>query len=690
MGVVYKARDQRLERAVALKFLPRMLASNDYARRRLIEEAKAASALDHPNICTIFDIEETSESELFIAMAYYPGETLSELIDQGPLPLEQALDFAIQIGQGLAAAHEALIIHRDIKPSNVIITSRGTAKILDFGLAKARGERDESASEVTGTPRYMSPEQLRGFAVDQRTDIWSLAIVLYEMLTGHPPFNADTAQAMMRAIVEVIPRPVTDVRPDLPRELNGILARALEKSPAQRYARVEQFIDALQALGLQADSGRVPVVRTHPRTVSSVAVLPFVDLSPARDEGYFCDGIAEEILGALSAIRGLYVASRTSAFQFRGTSVDIREIGERLQVRTIVEGSVRKAGNRVRVTAQLINVDDGYRLWSDRYDREMNDVFAIQDDIASSVAEALQLTMQQSSQPTLRLATRDVDAYDAYLRGRHFFYMQRRQSYEVARQMFARAIEIDPAYALAYAGIANCCVYLHRFHGQGEDMVAEAEAASRRALELDPELAEARAARGLAFSLTKDFEAAEGELRRAIALDDALFDAHYFLGSVFFEQGKMGEAVANFARACSIAPENYFCWFFLSMAYHAIGDDGKGDAANREGLQHARTRLMTHPDDTRALTMAARGFAEIGEPERALAWIQRALAIDPDEPTIIYNAACTYVALGDREEALSALERAIGSQHHVSPHWIANDPDLRALIGDPRFEAMLE
>jgi len=690
MGVVYKARDQRLGRAVALKFLPQGLAGNADARSRFIDEAKAASALDHPNICTIFDVEETSDGELFIAMAYYAGSTLSALIAERVFSLNQAIDVAMQIGKGLAAAHEALIIHRDIKPSNIIVSDRGTAKILDFGLAKLAGSADTSSPNVAaGTPAYMSPEQLRGEAVDRRTDVWSLGVVVFEMLTGQLPFGGEGAASAIRSILSDAPRLATELRPDLPQDIDTVLARALEKSPRNRYQSIEQFLAELQRLSQKYDSGALPIVRIAVRTSPSVAVLPFSDLSPLADQGYFCDGIAEEILRALSGLRGLYVASRTSSFQFRGAAVDVREIGERLNVGTIVEGSVRKAGDRVRVTAQLVNVADGYRLWSDRYDREMQDVFAIQDDIAMRVAEALQLTLLETERPTVRMATRDVDAFDAYLKGRKFFHLHRRKSYEVARQLFARAIEIDPSYARAWAGVANCCSFLHRFFGRGAEMVAEAAMASLRALELDPNLAEARAARGLALSLSKRFDEAEHELLEAIRLDRELFDGYYFLGGIYLEQGRLVDAASQFARACAITPEEYFCWFFLGMAYHGIGDEEKANTAVREGLQQARFRLATHPDDTRALTMAAGALAEVGEPDRAVTWLQRALAIDPDEPIILYNAACAYVALGRHEDALDALERAVGPSHCLSVDWIANDPDLTPLAGYARFQQLL-
>jgi Predicted integral membrane protein len=410
-------------------------------------------------------------------------------------------------------------------------------------------------------------------------------------------------------------------------------------------------------------------------------------MTPAQDQSYLCDGIAEEILRALNRIPDLYVASRTSAFQFKGRSGDIRDIGAKLNVETILEGSVRRAGNRVRIAAQLVNVSDGYRLWNDRYDREMKDIFSIEEEIADQIAAALQVTLVDRGRHATRTATAaDAEAYELYLQGRQFFHQHRRKGFEIAIQTFQRVIEIDPLSARAFAGIADCNSFLRVFLGGGEEAVAAADEASRRALELDPELPEAHAARGFALLLQRDFEGSERELSRAIELAPRLYDPHYTYGRVCFSQGRNAEAAAHFREACEIVPEAYDSWYLLGMAYRRLEQPEKALNAHLECIEAAKKRLRNHPEDTRAWTMGAAVLAELGEPERAGEWIERALAIDSDEPIIVYNAACVYTSLKRFDEAIECLRNTTS----VSKDWIANDPDLDPLRDDPRFREIVE
>jgi len=691
MGVVYRAVDEKLQRTVALKFLSAAVAGKDELRERFMQEARAASSLDHPNICTIFEIDEAEDGEMFIAMAYYPGRTLDTILLEGPLEPERAVGIALQVARGLAVAHEELIIHRDIKPGNIMITDRETVKILDFGLAKLAGLTGLTRPDFTiGTPAYMAPEQIRSEKVDHRVDIWSLGVVLFEMITGRLPFKGDRTESMIHSILNDDPKRVSAVRPGLPGNLDRVIARTLTKSPRARYERMSELIADLQQAHAGVDSGALTIQRPAEKKKRSVAVLPFVNMSADKDQDYFCDGIAEELLIALSGISELHVASRTSAFQFKGTAMDIREIGEKLNVSTVLEGSVRKAGDRVRVTAQLINIDDGYRLWSERYDREIADIFAIQDEIAHNIADALQVTLTGEQEiQTERASTRDVEAYDLYLQGRQFFHQQRRKGYEVARQMFARAIEIDPLYARAHAGIANCSSFLNLYFGQGQAAIDDAERASARALELDADLAEARVARGLALSLGKKFDDAEQELNKAIELDPSSFDAYYFYGRLFQAQGKIADAVRMYAKACALAPEVYFSWVLLGASYAGLGDNTKANESFLLGIEATKVHLKVHPDDTRAWTFGAMCLTELGEPQKGAEWLDRARAIDPDEPVILYNVACGYVRLGRYPEAIDTLERAV-AQGYTQKEWIANDPDFAAIRSDPRFQALLD
>ncbi|MGE5715961.1 MAG: protein kinase domain-containing protein [Acidobacteriota bacterium] len=687
MGEVYRATDLRLGRRVALKFLRPM--ADAALRRRILREAQAASSLDHPNICTIFEVDEAGE-DLFIAMALYEGETLDRVIARGPLAPERALGIAAQAARGLAAAHEELIVHRDVKPANLMLTRGDTVKILDFGIARILGDpRATDHGSVVGTPAYMSPEQLRDEPLDQRTDIWSLGAVLHEMLAGEPPFPGDTVAAVVASILSAPPRRASDVRPGIPNRVDEILGKAMAKDRRLRYERMEDLARDLLDLRSALDSGAVTVRRPAATTLQSIAVLPFADMSPQRDQQFLCDGIAEEILRELARIPDLYVASRTSAFQYRNQAADVREIGARLNVGTVLEGSVRRSGDRVRVSAQLVSVDNGYRLWYERYDRDMKDIFAIEDEIAEKIARALKVTLaEQRESPSERTSTA-AEAYELFLQGRQFFHQHRRKACEIAIQTFERAIELDPGYARAYAGLAECHAFLALYFGKGKDAVAAADAASAKALELDPGLSDAHAARGLALFLRQKFTEAEGFLRKAIALDPRLYDPHYIFGRVCFSQGRTPEAAEHFREACALVPEAYDAWYLLGMCYRRLGGVVKARSADLECIEATKKRLRSHPDDTRAWTMGASVLAELGEPERAAEWVARALAVDRDEPIIAYNAACVYAALGRHDEAFACLEAPVG-QGFLPADWVVNDPDLDPLRGDPRFAALLE
>jgi len=391
MGAVYKAEDPRLGRFVALKFLPPHMMANERAKQRFLAEARAASALDHPNICTIHDIGQTTGGRLYFAMAYYDGQTLADRIAAGPLPIDDVLGIAAEVSRGLSHAHAAGVIHRDIKPSNILLTSNGQVKVLDFGLAKRNLSPASDPDTRAGTVSYMSPEQAGGEKVDLRSDLWSLGVTLYEAIAGRPPFRGEYADAIIYSILNEHPEPITGLRTGVPIELERIVDKALEKRCDDRYQHSDDIVVDLQRIqrGMESGSARISGVTPRPRSLPTIAVLPFANMNRDADNEFFAEGIAEDITRALTKIEWLSVAAHNSALQFKGETPELQDVGQRLGVDNVLVGSVRRAGNRVRVTVRLSNVASGYDVWSDRYDRVMDDVFQIQDEISQAVAETL-------------------------------------------------------------------------------------------------------------------------------------------------------------------------------------------------------------------------------------------------------------------------------------------------------------
>jgi TolB-like protein/thioredoxin-like negative regulator of GroEL len=457
---------------------------------------------------------------------------------------------------------------------------------------------------------------------------------------------------------------------------------------AGRYSTAAQFGLALASGSVATPTDTASLPQATVSQAKSVAVLPFANLSTDLENEYLADGIADEIISALTKIQSLRVTSRTSSFAFKGKGEDIGEIGRKLKVSTVLEGSLRKLGNKLRVTAQLVNVADGSNLWSERYDREIQDIFEIQDDIAQSIVKALRVILTEGEKKQIAKArTENVQAYDYYLRGRQYFHQLRRKSLEYARQMFNKAIEIDPEYARAYAGVADSCSMLYTYFDAREFNLRQADIASRKALELDQELAEAHVARGLAVSLSKHFDEAEREFETAMKLDPKLYEAAYWYGRALQSAGRFEEAVKMFERACALRPEDYQAAGFLAQAYGSMGNTVERDIGLRRALKLMEDRLELNPDDARAANLAAAFLARLGDFSKAVEYADRSLGIDPDDPMLLYNVACTYVALNRYEDAMNCLERAVdkGFGHK---EWIDHDPDLDPIRNQLRFQAI--
>ncbi|MBM3295921.1 MAG: tetratricopeptide repeat protein, partial [Candidatus Aminicenantes bacterium] len=602
-------------------------------------------ALNHPNIITIYSVE-AADSLRFITMELIRGRTLAEILIGERLPLARLLDIAAAVCEAVSSAHAQAITHRDLKSGNIMVGDSGRVKVLDFGLARQVSRQpgpdvsfDRTLTAqidhgITGTLAYMSPEQIQGLPVDHRSDIYSLGVILFEMATGRKPFEAENPAVLISSILRDSPPQPTKLNPGLPLRLGRLIMTCLEKDPRRRWPTVDDLARRLREVGI--DLGSIP-----PGGDRSIAVLSFTDMSPGHDQDYFCEGLAEEIMIALGKIKGLRVASRPTAFRLKAEGLPVGEIGERLNVGTILDGSVRKSGKRLRITVELIDAADGFRLWAERYDREMRDVFAIQDEIAEQVVEALQMTLNAKERAALRTATPpDADAYDFYLRGRKFFYKYDKRNITFARGLFDRAIALDPTFARACAGLADCSSYLYLFDGRNKGDLDRAAAAAAKAVELDPNSAEASASLGMTLSLSGKHEEAEAAFQQAIRLNPDLFEARYFYARDCFARGKFEEAIHEYEEAGRVRPEDYQSPLLVAQIYDDLGRPDQAAVSRRKGIALAEEHLQLNPDDARAFYMGANGLVALGEVDRGLEWAGRALDIEPRDSMVLYNVAC--------------------------------------------------
>ncbi len=691
MGVVYKAEDTKLKRTVALKFLPPSFSLDEDAKKRFIHEAQAASSLQHNNICTVHDIDETEDGQMFICMDCYAGETLSKKIARGPLKLDDSIDITIQINQGLLKAHEQKIIHRDIKPANIFITNDGIVKILDFGLAKlSRQTVMTKMGSTVGTIAYMSPEQTKGEMVDHRTDIWSLGVVFYEMITGQLPFKGDYDQAVTYSIINEVAEPPTALRTGVPMELERIVNKTLAKNPDERYQRVDEMLVDLKGLGKEFESGttKQTVITTplkpnrkkyvigviaglflvllvafyfiflnKPLTIErkSVAVLPFQNISEDKANEYFSDGITEDVITHLSKIGDLKVISRTSTMLYKDSKKSLQEIGRELGVETILEGSVRRAGNRVRIVSQLIDAKTDEHIWAETYDREMKDIFAIQSDVAKQIAAALKVKFSFSEKERIeKIQTENTEAYQLYLKGRFHWNKRTLADIEKAIDYFNQAIEKDPNYALAYAGLASAYVVLPDYYGlPPKDVYPKTEASVRKALELDATLSEPYAVMGLMKAHQWDWESAESEYKRSIELNPNYPTVHQWYSILLSSLRRLDEALAEIKRAQELDPLSLVINYNVGWAMYFMRQYDKA-------IDQFRETLDLDPNYISARVSLGGLYAAQGKFEEAISELQKARSlVDRGDPTSLAELGSTYALAGRKDEAQKILDELL-------------------------------
>jgi serine/threonine-protein kinase len=691
MGRVFLARDPMLDRHVAVKVLSSSAPLGEEVAR-FEREAKALAALDHPNILSIHEFGRVGSTP-YVVMELLDGSNLRDFIAGGPMASRTVVRYAIEVAQGLAAAHEKGIIHRDLKPENIFITRADHVKIVDFGLANVRVHQPSAAASasktvltapgsVIGTVGYMAPEQVRGEAADHRADIFTFGAVLFEMLTGKRPFEEGTMVETLHAILknDAPLRRLEEVH--VPPALIDIIARCMEKNVTRRFQGAREIVAALQTVPLQSELTSTPrTFRTSstPSGISigrrtSIAVLPFTNIGGDADMEYFSDGVTEDIINALTQVEGLYVAARTSCFAFKGKSAGIPEIGAALRVNTVLEGSVRRAGKRLRITAQLIDVGDGYHLWSERYDRELDDVFAIQDDIAVNIAQKLRiaLTDRAEDEPLVKPATRNLDAYELYLKAR-FFVEQRGEGLVKGLEFFRQAIAADPEYALAYAGMAETLSLLAVYGAvDPRQVMPGAKGAAHKALQLDDGLAEAHNAMAL-VSVLHDWgwNRAIAEFDRALAINPNFVPSHYWKGLFLhlFVRRNAEEALRETRRAVELDP-------IAALPAYALGLVYIGTGRHEDALRVAERMLAREP--SHAILYRVLGVARLclGQYDEATAALERGAALSMRHPWFVGELGATCAAKGDLAEARRLQEELLARSHttYISPMSLAVIP----------------
>jgi serine/threonine protein kinase/Tfp pilus assembly protein PilF len=726
MGEVYLAHDTKLDRKVALKILQITVTSDsrssvqdekkDDRLRRFVQEAKAVSALNHPNILTIYEIDEI-DSEPFIATEFVDGETLRQRLKAGPLTTTEALDIAIQIASALAATHAVGIIHRDIKPDNVMLRRDGIVKVLDFGLAKLTRERQTAETDslaptqdfihteigvVMGTAQYMSPEQARGLLVDSRTDVWSLGCVLYEMIAGRQPFVGPTAIDVMSGILDREPESLLSQKPDGPPELDRIVSRSLRKDRKDRYPTIEAVLADLKDLRSELDAQSKGFISPRISSSSSrevlaagvpeksIAVLYFENMNSDDDSDHFCAGMTEDIITDLSKIKELKVVSRSDVLPFRNKEVNNRQVGEALRVNYILEGSVRKAGNRIRITAQLINLQDGYHLWAERFDRQIEDIFDLQNEVSQKIVDALKVSLSDSERQLLtQKPTDDLVAYDFYMRGRELLYLKGKRNTENAIQMFENAVAIDPRFASSYAALGEAYSSMYEWYDGNSSWLSKAIEMNQKALALDPTSLEAQYGIAMVYFQQRRFAEATRVIEEILRTNSEFYPGCLRLGMIAELQGDLDGALKYYRRAAELKPYDEDPWRYLVGVHRKLSNQQDAHEAALKVIEITSKKLEASLDDVIVMSRLAEAYARFGSNVEATATLKRVLELEPNDGLAVYNCSCAYALLGENRASLISLRRAFESGFRTVAHWARTDSAFDSMREDPEFQQLI-
>jgi serine/threonine protein kinase/Tfp pilus assembly protein PilF len=714
MGEVYLAHDTKLDRKVALKVLHADVVADKSGDRvrRFVQEAKAASALNHPNILTIYEIDEI-DSEQFIATEFIDGETLHDRIRTALLKPAEALDIGIQIASALSATHSVGIVHRDIKPDNVMLRRDGIVKVLDFGLAKLTRERQTSQTDslaptqnlvntevgmVLGTAHYMSPEQARGFEVDHRTDIWSLGCVLYEMIAGCRPFAAPTTIDIMSGILNREPESLLPYLPEGPRELDRVVSRALRKNREERYQTVQDLLVDLKELkrGIESPSQRIYPPRssssfsTESVPEKSIAVLYFESMNAEKDSDYFCAGMTEDIITDLSKIKELKVVSRTDVLPFRNKEVNTRQVGEALRVNYILEGSVRKAGNRIRITAQLLGVREGYHLWAERFDRMIEDIFDLQNEVSQKIVDALKVSLSESERQMLtQKPTDDLRAYDFYMRGRELLYLKGRRNTESAIEMFQNAVAIDPSFASSYAGLAEAYSSMYEWYDGNSSWLTKAIEMNQKALALEPTLLDAKFGIAMVYFHHRRFAESKRSIEEILKENSEFYPGYLRLGMIAELSNDLEGALKYYRRAAELKPYDEDSWSFMAGIHRRLSNVSAAEKAALKVIEITSRKLEASLDDVIVMSRLAEAYARFCSKEEANATLKRVLELEPNDGLALYNCSCAYALLGEKQGSFILLQRAYESGFKTVAHWARTDNAFDSMRGDQEFEQLL-